>query len=413
MFIPYSSDAPIYHWPFAVVGLIILNFFLFFHAIFSDSASDLGVYNFDQVSYTQAADDESGSKDFDLGNTSSWQWLLSTFRHAGPVPLIFNMLYLWIFGLIVEGKVGWYKFLGIYLVIAALQAAITQLVISSADAAVYPIGGNAIVLSLMAICMVWAPSNNVQCVFVITWGLRVIYNHYFELSVLIVAGFGIFFQCFAISLLPFPGSSSSFLIIMLYLFVMMFSSALAVLLLKLKLVDCEEWDCFSVWAGKHQMTPGKLDELRRDSKEYQDKEQSLINGGIDQIESILRENQDPSLAYRAHTKMRHRYQNWKLPDVILLQIIKLYCERKEFQAAIPAMVEYVKIPGDKSNQVRLRLANVLLQYEQRPNQAIKVLRKINQQELQEKEMQLFQKLLRHAGELRDQDDLLEATGEDW
>ncbi|MGY8770381.1 MAG: rhomboid family intramembrane serine protease [Pirellulales bacterium] len=337
-----------------------------------------------------------------------WQWLTSNFMHAGIGHLLSNMIFLWCFGLIVEGKLGWWKYLSLYLGIGVVQSAVEQTMMLGLSPQQYSLGASAAIFGLVAIALVWAPMNVMNCFFIIFFRV-----FFIEVPIYILASLHFAMECLTIYIsFTYEGwlAPSSALLHMMGAIV---GGALGVFMVKRSMVDCEGWDCFSVWAGKHNMSSEKLDELRRNSKDYQDKEQTLIQGGIQQIESILKENQDPNLAYRAHTKMRHRYQNWKLPDVILLQIIKLYCERKEFQAAIPAMVEYVKIPGEKSNQVRLRLANVLLQYEQRPNQAIKVLRKINQQELQEKEKQAFQKLLLKAGELRDQDDLLEASDEDW
>jgi hypothetical protein len=34
MFLPYSTDAPIYYWPIATIGLIVVNVVIFFAVLF-------------------------------------------------------------------------------------------------------------------------------------------------------------------------------------------------------------------------------------------------------------------------------------------------------------------------------------------------------------------------------------------
>ena len=54
------------------------------------------------------------------------QWITCNFLHAGLLHLVGNMLFLWSFGLIIEGKLGWYKTLAVYLGIGVVQGAIVQ-----------------------------------------------------------------------------------------------------------------------------------------------------------------------------------------------------------------------------------------------------------------------------------------------
>ena len=54
------------------------------------------------------------------------QWLLSIFMHAGWMHLIGNMIFLWVFGLVVEGKLGWWRFIPCYLAIGMGQMGIEQ-----------------------------------------------------------------------------------------------------------------------------------------------------------------------------------------------------------------------------------------------------------------------------------------------
>jgi membrane associated rhomboid family serine protease len=53
-----------------------------------------------------------------------WQWMTSIFMHAGIGHLLGNMIFLWAFGLIVEGKIGWLPFTLLYLAIGCGQSAL-------------------------------------------------------------------------------------------------------------------------------------------------------------------------------------------------------------------------------------------------------------------------------------------------
>ena len=43
------------------------------------------------------------------------QWLTNIFLHAGFFHLVGNMIFLWTFGFVVEGKLGWLPFTALYL----------------------------------------------------------------------------------------------------------------------------------------------------------------------------------------------------------------------------------------------------------------------------------------------------------
>ncbi len=124
--IPTGTDAPIYHWPYATVGLIVLNVALAFVVPAVQSAPALDkegnvvehagpVSNFDR--YALAIGD---------GRLHPIQWVTHNFLHYGLVHLAGNMVFLWAFGIVVEGKLGAVKYLLMYLAIGTLHGAFTQ-----------------------------------------------------------------------------------------------------------------------------------------------------------------------------------------------------------------------------------------------------------------------------------------------
>src|SRR3990172_3798648 len=92
MFAPINTDAPIYHWPRATVGLIAVNV----AALVAIRSGVLG--DFDHVVARYGLVHGSGLK--------PWQWVTSNFVHRDWLHLAGNMLFLWGLGLVVEGEGG-------------------------------------------------------------------------------------------------------------------------------------------------------------------------------------------------------------------------------------------------------------------------------------------------------------------
>ena len=89
-FLPYNTDAPIYHFPLVTITMIVINVAAFVLTVMYPEAA---------IAYC-----------LDHGNgLHPIQWITSSFMHAGIIHLVGNMLALWTFGLIVEGKIGWWR----------------------------------------------------------------------------------------------------------------------------------------------------------------------------------------------------------------------------------------------------------------------------------------------------------------
>ena len=98
--IPINTDAPIYHWPWMTLVLIVANCACFY-------ATGFGV--------------EPEGWVLQFGHElHPIEWLAYNFFHFGWMHLIGNMIFLWGFGIIVEGKIGWWRFLLVYLLIGVL-----------------------------------------------------------------------------------------------------------------------------------------------------------------------------------------------------------------------------------------------------------------------------------------------------
>lgn len=152
MLIPLTCDAPVYHWPFATVGLIVVNVLVFaFTVTLMLEPSENNVALFASLVLVHGS------------GIHPTQWLTSVFLHADIFHLLGNMLFLWIFGLVVEGKLGWWRFLLVYLGIGVAQSAIEQFAMLWLVEPSWSLGASSAIYGIMAIALVWAPKNEVNC----------------------------------------------------------------------------------------------------------------------------------------------------------------------------------------------------------------------------------------------------------
>lgn len=93
------------------------------------------------------------------GEFNPLTWLTSAFIHGDVAHLCGNMIFLLTFGMIVEGGIGWRRFIGLYLGIAVVEGALEQLLFMGADGFSY--GASSCIFGLIAIACVWAPRRKV------------------------------------------------------------------------------------------------------------------------------------------------------------------------------------------------------------------------------------------------------------
>ena len=141
MLIPWGTDAPLYHRPVVTIALIVLNvlsLLLLPAGAYEDWALVLG------------------------DGVHPAQWLTNNFMHSGWFHLVGNLIFLWTFGFVVEGKLGWWAFTLVYLGMGVSESAAMQLLVPSQEE-VRMLGSSTIIFGLLAMCLVWAPRNEVLC----------------------------------------------------------------------------------------------------------------------------------------------------------------------------------------------------------------------------------------------------------
>lgn len=408
MLIPYSTDAPLYHWPIATVTLIVVN------AVVFVPLAMLGAAEFEQHVGPWLLSHGDGLHPL--------QWITSNFIHGGIIHLLGNMFSLWAFGLVVEGKLGWWRFLLVYLGIGVVQCALEQTLALGASGG-SSFGASAIIYGLMTISLVWAPRNEVSCLFL--WRRVTM----FEIPIVSLTGILLaievvttFFVGMTLSsqVLHFMGAGLGF--------------AVGAAMLKLHWVDCENWDLFSIWAGRHTQTLSEqTEDTHQELQKLIDRERSggrraapvrpqpvppvvptpapPVKTSLEDVRHLIATGQ-PQVAYRLHLAMAQASRGWMLPEPELLRIIGALQQQGQWSESIPPMVEYIRARGPREPQVRLKLAEVLLESQCRPAQALRVLQKLEPNALSPEERASAVRLRERAEALREEAPL-ELAGEDW
>ncbi len=226
LIVPFSTDAPIYHFPRATLGLI---------------AANVAVH----VAWSSLPPDAAEPYVMILGDgLHPLQWLTHNFLHADIVHLLGNMIFLWAYGIIVEGKIGWLPFLLGYLSIGTLHGAAIQAAYLHAAEPSYVLGASGIIFGLMAMSMIWAPKNDLSCFYLIFVGFRIITGTA-ELAIYVFALLQLFLEGVSMVLMFLiwgDPMSSAFL----HISGASWGLLAGILLVQARWVDCEGWDVFSL-----------------------------------------------------------------------------------------------------------------------------------------------------------------------
>ncbi len=176
MLIPYGSDTPIYYWPFATAVLIAVNI-VAYPLQYTLPSTQIAIEEMVDLSETDVEDPLAellaeggltvqvpGYYRLALSHGDGLhplQWLTSFFIHGGVFHLLGNMIFLWSFGLIVEGKVGPLLFTALYLGIGLFQNMVEQIIFLP-----FPtgpsLGASSAIYGIMMIALLWAPQDNVK-----------------------------------------------------------------------------------------------------------------------------------------------------------------------------------------------------------------------------------------------------------
>jgi membrane associated rhomboid family serine protease len=358
---PINTDAPIYHWPKATLGLIIAQAVVFavvFSGLLGPSEKVLADWS---LAYGTGL--------------HPLQWFTSIFLHAGFLHLAGNLFFLWGLGLIVEGKLGWARFLAVFLTIGVLESAIEQACLFRFSGS--SCGSSSALFGLLAIALLWAPRNE------ITFGFILVIPLMFR-----VGSFDVPVQVFALLELALEGlmawlngfrPASE----VLHLAGAAIGAGIGWTLLRRGVVDCEGWDLFTLI----QRGPGRRDEKHgnaRTASTATTASQSTIGQAstaserkaLKRIRVLLRESR-PVLAWNELQQTRHWLPDWQLPLKVTQQLAQALFEAERWEESAELLAEAIRRHPADCVATRLQAAGVLIERLNRPQAGLKLMQPID------------------------------------
>lgn len=387
IFIPIGTDAPIYYRPIGTFLLIIAN-----------------IACFHLTEWGEGPWAETFMLHYGNGLHPT-QWFLQNFLHFGLLHLAGNMLFLWIFGLIVEGKLGTLKFLGVYLAIGILGGFIEQTVLLGYDGIKVGSGGASLaIFGLMAVSLLWAPRNEISFVGVFVFYMAV-RTFTFELSIMTVSGWYFGLSLYSAWWEGFLVSSA-----MLHLLGAAVGGSIGWLFLKRGWVDCEGWDIVSVWHGVPE-TQGEFESYRERSNPFRALQDDEDVGQVESEDrrrkkkrmlnkfrkALAEGNLEQALEQRRKLTLLQGGELFTRDD--LHQLIKLVLAAEQFQSAVPLLEEFLMRFPEDSIRHRLKLVELCLKPPLRPGEAKHLLNDLRHEELSQDERKHAATLLKRAENL--------------
>jgi membrane associated rhomboid family serine protease len=380
-FVPYSTDAPLYYRPFVTIGLIVANVAAFL-------ATRMG----------EAADGWLLRFGHGLHPT---EWFASAFLHFGFLHLFGNMLFLWTFGLIVEGKLGWWRYLLLYLLLCGLDGAVTQLVMLSYDGSSPGAGGaSGAIFALMAIALLWAPRNCID-VLLVYWLGFLVRTTVFEVTVfsfsLCYIGLNFLMGCLG----GFAMSSAT-----LHLLGAGLGAPVGALLLVMGLVDCEHWDLFTQLRGKPlARSDAAIPAMDRQPRTGLSKRVSrhpapLPRRGaakrrVEQVRRAVAAGQFLA-AWSQYEALRAESAPVLLDEPTLRAFIDGVHREQDWRPAVVLLEDYIARFPDTATRARLMLAGLYVQEQQRPRAALSLVGQIDPAPLSTAQREFLQKVRSRA-----------------
>lgn len=378
MFIPYGTDSPIYHWPFATIGLMVVNIFVLVFQSMSPGFEDLGVLSHGD-------------------GLHPIQWILSFFMHAGIGHLIGNMIFLWTFGMIVEGKAGPWLFLLLYMSMGVFQNVVEQVLFLGASPGGGSLGASSAIFGLMMIALLWAPQDNIKMLF----NPILFYVFFFHVPVAMV---GLLYFLWDFTVAFFSGFEMG--TSLLHLMGAITGLGFGLALLKLSWVDCEQRDMISMFRELIGKEPIKKKKTKAELKEeaetreskLEERKKKLVIYGRSVTAHIAAGK--PDAASKTFRQIKRLNPNARWQDSELYQLILLYQKQSNWDQVIRISHEYLESYDGQTANVGLNLAKVILLEKDSPRKAIEALRKIKDpSSLSPKQKKIFQAIVKKANQL--------------
>lgn len=386
LFAPVSTDAPIYYRPWGTISLIVVNVVVFLLV-------QGGAFGRPDEIYLQ----------YGLWHGAGLrpvQWITSNFLHGGIVHLLLNMLFLWAFGLVVEGKIGPGPFLATYFTIAVVESAVQQLCLMWVTPGV-SFGASSAIFGLMAMALIWAPRNDITVGY--TWIMR---TGLIDIPILQFSLWMIVLQVLLAFTFRFHVTSE-----ILHLGGALLGAAIAWQFLRRGWVDCEHWDIFSVMKGRHLTIDGEAPapvrstrRLTRDGKPARKKKRidplTRKVKHLTRLRGLLHDGK-PRAAFDEWTAARHFSEDWTTFESDMVNLSAQLQQAGYVSEALEVHLHFIeRFPGS-ADRVRIEAAELMFRHQKRPHAAMRVVEVLDVESLPQDLAGRLQRLRDTAGKLID------------
>lgn len=370
--IPTATDAPCYHYPYATIGMIALNKFILILQFAFPNAAEFFIQRhaiFNPIT-----------------------WFSSCCMHAGISHLVGNMIALALCGLIIEGKVGWWKFIAIYFAIGVSANAFEHIVMfwfSNGGS----LGASGVIFGMLAIIMIWAPENkvNLTCI-----GLLFFYPIFrtFTVSIIGLCFFMIGMEFLTVWFSFFEMSSA-----MLHMIGVMPGAVIGYVMVRNRMVDCEGYDLMSIHSGREGqrvMTVAQEREAKKARKQNRIEAKAAEKHGLERVEAYIREGHF-GFAWKRFRMLKRDNPSLVLSERHHVSIINgLWSELGTRSLAMEVMNSYLDSYTTLRVQIVLNQARFMLESEDRPRQCMKIVRQIDGETMTGKQLRLAETLIKTA-----------------
>ena len=387
--IPINTDAPLYHFPYATIGLIVVNTICF---VATGCATNERLLEPWLLQYGEGL--------------NPLEWIPAAFAHGGFMHLIGNMFFLWGFGLVVEGKLGWRVFIPLYLAMAAAWgASVDLLTVHRTDGRC--LGASGVIFSLMAISLVWAPKNEMHIV-----GFLVYRVVSFHVTIMVYSLWYLALNILELLLSKFEMGSSG-----LHMVGCVIGFAVGVVFLRKGWVDCEKWDLFSVLSGKYGRfaeenwalgSPsitgkvyGELPLPTGTDVNVTDASPAIrirkTSSAMKQVNALI-DSGDVLTAADELMTMRLRETDIRPDEARMKRLAMGLLQAQAFDDAEIWLQEYIDLYPEDNAWARIRMAQLLLSQLRRPHAALQTLKGLSLAAVDEQLQTLAKKIERAAKE---------------
>lgn len=393
MYLPLTSNAELRYWPIATGVLIALNCLAFVIQQLVPSSMESMLINpvefgmdIGDVNVVPIQVEVPGYLDYALSHGDGLhpvQWITSFFMHDGFLHLLGNMLFLWIFGHMVEGAVGPGKFAALYLGMGIFQNIVEQLMFLGSPGP-GSLGASSAIYAIMAVAGWLCPEDNIQGYFILFFR-----PFFVEVPMFIFAVFYIGYDLWVSIMVGFEASTP-----VLHALGGIIGVVVGFVLLKMEIIENEGRDLLSFSqsrGGKPKLTKRQQADRAQavaETKAVQDQQRATYLQSLNM--HMKAENAEGCIAQWIN--LQRRFPEFVLPETTILALLNMFQKKQKWSELVQIGESYLQHYTSQETTIRLKLAVVLVSKLTRPSAALRVLQGLSSGSPNDAERQQAQKI---------------------